>query len=36
MGRGSLLRVSQLFPDDSANQPTFFAGLVPDGMGKGI
>lgn len=36
MGRRSLLRVSQLFPDDSANQPTVFAGLVPDGMVKQI
>lgn len=34
MGRGNLLRVSQLFPEDSAKQSTSFAGLVPDGMGK--
>lgn len=34
MGKGRLLGVSQLFPDDSANQTTSFAGLVPDAMGK--
>lgn len=36
MGRGSLLSVSQLFPNDSANQLTSIAGLLPDGMGKQI
>lgn len=36
MGRGSLLRVSQVFPDDSANQLTSFTGLLPAGMGKRI